>query len=335
MSVLSMSSAPLRLSLCATAALLSACATGEGAGRQAATTLPADGYGRHRASEYAFKDRPLSAQTLADRGAEVVALLKVGHGVNFKTSRMPRTVLAGASGSAAIAMVASHEAAFQSDSEKTENIAGEQSPGPVLIAENAGGWMETEDAYIHEFSGMACAKAEFTLVPVKGDAIGFVAMPIKNIQVFDGAGYDTACHYESQQFGIAMTFYASRWPDVALDDHFNQSVSQILSRLPIETETLSVSAEAEVEEGYDSTIEGKTLSAAFLLERQNNIQYKTALWLNKTGDWHVKARATFAMLGDDEDVAFTEIFAATNHATKLVEIDKHINLNGGGVQVSY
>lgn len=324
MSVFKTNGAVSCLSLCAAAALLCACSTGHEPGPQSVTAFPANGY-----------DRPLSAQTLADRGAEVAELLKVERDINFGLTRLPRTMLANVSGSGAFVTVHAHEAAFRSKIDKAENISVEQSSEPVLIATNAGGWRENEDAYIHDFSGMVCAKSELSLVPLKGDEIGFVAMPLKNIQVFDTSGYDTACHYESQQFGIALTFYASRWPDVALGDHFNQSLSQILAQLPIATETLSVTADAEVEEGYDSTIEGKTLSAAFLLERKNNTQYKTALWLNKTGSWHVKARASFAMLGDEDDIAFTEIFAATNYATKLVEVDKHINTGGGGVEVSY
>jgi len=85
--------------------------------------------------------------------------------------------------------------------------------------------------------------------------------------------------------------------------------------------------EKGAEDATPSTIEGETKAAAFLLEPVNGTVYKTALWLNKTGFWHVKARGTF-YLGKEGELPllpFTETSMSNRHDDKLHEIDRHLN----------
>lgn len=226
-----------------------------------------------------------------------------------------------------------HEAAFRDDETQSENhstIAG----GRGLIVtvqggETSGGWRELEDAYFHEFSGFLCNKSEITLGSLSsGGAFQVTRLPLKNIYVFDAQGFDIGCNYANPEAGFYFTVYASRWPSVSLDDHFASAINDIFANMPISKEAFSITSTNEKEGDAPSTIEGDTKAAAFLLESDSRrAAFKTALWLNKTGDWHVKGRATFpvAIQNGEPDFAMVEIFLSSLYDTKLNEVDVHIN----------
>ncbi len=76
-----------------------------------------------------------------------------------------------------------------------------------------------------------------------------------------------------------------------------------------------------------STEKGDALAAAYITEPQDGVTFKTALWLNKTGGWHVKARATFpvVMQGEEPQLSVVEMMSATIHTSTVVAVDKHVN----------
>ena len=219
----------------------------------------------------------------------------------------------------------------------------------VLTAEQSqGGWLESEEAYIHGPSGLTCAKSELAFGALSGDTLTIYPMPLKNVIVFTDDGSDVGCHYEYPEAGIYFTVYASRWPGVSLEDHFASALQDIAENLTLDAESPIIitspgedDEEAEADQpDYLSTIEGETLGAAFLLEPMDQgIVYKTALWLNKTGDWHVKGRGTFfnGTVKNPVQLPFTEISLSSSYADRLEEIDRHINTVGeaGVIQVSY
>ncbi|GEM_PF-6018036 len=230
---------------------------------------------------------------------------------------------------------------------KLDNFASSAVSKPVILAAATqnGGWEEEEKAYRHTISGMTCPKTELILAIFSGDTITVYPFALTQIQLFAEDGSDTACHYLGLNGAAAFTVYASRWPEVSLDNHFAGAMGDIAKVMPVTAEMPVIMPgddeddEEEQNEGpaFPSSIEGPTKAAAFKVEPSSSkAVFKTVLWLNKTGDWHVKGRLTFPIIENALDLGavLTEALAHSSYEDRLAEVDRHIN-TGGLTQVRY
>ena len=216
--------------------------------------------------------------------------------------------------------------------DKTRNLlAGADVLSPLTLAQNSmannGGWRQTEEGFVHSYSGMQCDKAHALVEKEEGgDEAKITVLPLQNIELYDASGQDTACHYYDQERTIIYSFYASNWPDITLEQHYGGALKNMVERYSVkEGAHLLV---AELDKRDNSTIEPDFKGAAFLLEpNEEGVTVKTSLWLNKTGNWHVKTRATYPMQDGDGPTSFSasELIAAILHVLKVTEVDKHIN----------
>lgn len=206
-----------------------------------------------------------------------------------------------------------------------------------------GGWTQSDGGYFHQPSGFYCPyEIEMVFTDDGGNqpTVTRLTAPINNIRVFDEAGRDTGCDYVNEKDGVYITMFASEWPDKTLQEHFSAALKHITDRFSVASEATLVKPEITIdggEGGWTSTIEGETLSGAFLLEPKDGVTLKTALWLNKTGDWHVKARATYVAAKDGntpQSYMAAELMAIVYFTATLYGIDYYLN-SGGLTQVGY
>ncbi|GJL95895.1 MAG: hypothetical protein DHS20C05_23000 [Hyphococcus sp.] len=260
--------------------------------------------------------------------------------VSFSVTQIQRAEI----GSRGLPATQAHEEEFAAPGKKEiKNFALDGATPTFINAQGAaenGGWVREEDAYRHIYSGMTCDLSIMLILPIDETNFQFASVPLSGIQLYNEQGNDTSCNYTSQTLGARITFYASQWPNVTLDDHFSGALNDMTKAMPIKEAAPVVVANADTdEEGYGpSSIEGETKAAAFFLEPVDGNNFKTILWLNKTGDWHVKARVTYLMPEQEtsELAMFFSIegFASTEYASKLEDVDKHIN-SSVLTQVSY
>lgn len=180
-------------------------------------------------------------------------------------------------------------------------------PAALAMEDENGGWIETEDGLLHTISGMTCAWAH----PVVLGEDEMILLALSDITVYDDKGYDTSCDYLSEDQHYYYTVYASYWPDVSLQEHFEAAAQIMLSEFPFKEVTPVVTSGMELDNGDIQ----ETLAAGFLTQPLNNNEYFTGVWLNKANDWHVKVRATFtpAELGP-------QLSAALLHSMTMVKI---------------
>jgi len=177
------------------------------------------------------------------------------------------------------------------------------------------GWASADETVYHLASGMRCPDS----VNFPQEARDYA---LKEVTNFDAKSQNAGCHYQSED-GVAITLYASYWPDMSLDDSVAGSVASILVRFDA-GEELSVMT-VTMEAGEDADPQTKTLfdgmeepvAGGFDIGEVNGVRYKTSLWLVKTEGWHVKARATYPM--DDET---SELIAAILFASSHIDIRK-------------
>lgn len=236
-------------------------------------------------------------------------------------------------GFSASAPVAAHEKQFADRVTPVHSAIADDFILPVQNGSN-GGWRQQENgALVHGLSGMMCPGFIAFDATKEGDGAlskETITWSLINVRLYNEMGTDTACDYQKDEGAAFLTVYASRWPDVSLDQHFSQSVKLIVDGFNIQSESDLFILEYDDENAGQSTIEGKTKAAAFLVDDLINVgsgkTLKTGLWLNKTGDWHIKARVTFEHKTDNvEGPAPTEISAAAVHLVTLKMVDTHIN----------
>lgn len=315
--------------LVAAAASLSACAT--------SPLEYSQGHGGHTGA-----DKWQSVYPGADGAASLFTSLTGQAAPDFQVEET--TVARVAIGGRGPRIIADHEAgaAAPAGAGKIDNLGLGVTPGTVLERTqnnlNDNGWRQGPDGYEHLPSGMACPNA--IIFNVENEETGeknSIPISLADIRLFDQFGRDTGCDYVNQDAGVYLTFFASEWPDTTLADHYGAALQNIVDRFPIASETPLVAMSFQDDAPATvSTIEGDTLTGAFLLEPDEGVILKTALWLNKTSDWHVKARATYvvAVEGAEPQFSVAEIYAAIFHAATLIRVDRNINASTG-VAVSY
>ena len=172
------------------------------------------------------------------------------------------------------------------------------------------GWREQgREGFVHGPSGMQCP-----LGMVFGE--GGPALELQSIDAYDAEGFDTSCNYVGTNFGGVFTLYASRWPDVTKEEHFSQAVALMPRAVPF-----GAAAEAPVitieTTQPGSMIEDEILTYAYTSPPMEGRVLLTTLLLAKTGDWHVKMRATHT-----PPEPFLQTLAAFVHVKTLIDVDK-------------
>ncbi len=251
-------------------------------------------------------------------------------------------------GGANRAEIAAHEdgAPGPTASDKANNDLNMPTKAPESLLLNTqnnlmdNGWRKGNGGYIHLPSGFVCPNTLSMVIENEDTNITTTLnMPINDIRMFNEQGTDTACDYVDANSTAYLTVFVSQWSHITLTDHYSSALQHIVDRFAVASEATLITPNMDLnfDGGHQSTIEAETMSGAFLLEPQEGIQAKTALWLNKTNDWHVKARATYvlAMEGTEPTLMPAELLATVFHAATLYNVDKHINTGGGGVEVSY
>ncbi len=167
------------------------------------------------------------------------------------------------------------------------------------------GWVQGEGSVVNSTSGLAC--------PTRWESEDrSYALNLFRIHKFDSNGLDVGCSFQSNT-GARITLYASFIPGVSRDVHAKMAAEIIRERfettepLPIPHVNLKSedgeSLEAPIAVGYGIKIPG------------SDVKMKSSLWLVKTGDWHVKARATHR-----QDDSITEIMAALMFAQAHIQV---------------
>lgn len=186
----------------------------------------------------------------------------------------------------------------------------------VAFAPGDSGWRETEEGFFHLPSGMNCP-VTFPM-PTGGTEDAPVPMLLTGIKVYDQAGMDTSCDYLTEDQSYLLTKYASYWPQITLQQHFDGAVRSMRERFPVSGETNIVVPELET--GAGSQVKTATLAEAYDTEPLGDGRgYQTGLWLNQAGDWHIKVRATYA-----PPSLFSQIFAMLTHTQLLLAVDQHL-----------
>jgi hypothetical protein len=221
------------------------------------------------------------------------------------------------------------------DEVKFSNEPRAQSRSIQILTQNSlpandGGWSEVGDAYVHRYSGMRCPKSfDMVLNNEKGEIVQRVYTALLQIRIYDQSGMDTSCHLTNEAGSVLVTLFASHWPDRSLEDHFAEGIRLIVDHFPMALKSeVPVMVATPNGDSYSLSVDkGVAMAAAYISEPLNGQTYKTALWLNKTGGWHVKVRATFPVEMKDEkpQLSIVEMVSATLHASTVVAVDKHVN----------
>ncbi len=135
---------------------------------------------------------------------------------------------------------------------KTDNLnKGDDAPVLQRVQNSVidNGWRQGEEAYLHVHSGMRCPNELVMVLTREGETEEPVTANLTQIEIFDDAGYDTACHFSNEDLGVYLTFYASRWPDVTLEQHFGASLKLIVDRFPVKTGTSVIVAGIDADNG--------------------------------------------------------------------------------------
>ncbi len=185
---------------------------------------------------------------------------------------------------------ASFAAAHESDTGLNADHARESALNGVFAQANImlpAGWTQlTPDKIRHDASGLECP-AEITLADENR------IFSLRQIKTFDQKNLDVACDYASAR-GSYITFYASFWPLMSVEESYSGAVAAIQQRFQVSAST-PVPVATMTSEDDDPLFDGlePQLAGGFEIGSLEGVPYKTALWLTKTHGWHVKARATY------------------------------------------
>jgi hypothetical protein len=159
------------------------------------------------------------------------------------------------------------------------------------------GWTQSEDAIRHRASGLECPLS----LDLPEEQRSF---PLVDVHKYDEKNLDVSCGYSDGS--VSLTFYASFWPQMSLEDSAGGAISAIKMRFPVKAAMPVAVATPDEFDGraLPADLE-EPVAAGFDIGEANGVPYKTSLWLVKTHGWHVKARATYAQ----QDVT-TEIISA-------------------------
>lgn len=181
-------------------------------------------------------------------------------------------------------------------SSTVETTIDSQAPEPPK------GWRLEDDTLIHNESGLECP-ASFS-IEAEDETRELV---LKAINTYDARGRDVSCNFAIDG-AVSITVYASFYPEMSAEEHAAGAVSamrqlfQLKGVLPVITIELANKDDDEPTEA--------PLAGAFDIGEVNGVPYKTAIWLAKTGGWHVKTRATYPQSDIGSEITAALMFAA-------------------------
>ncbi len=220
----------------------------------------------------------------------------------------------------------SHESAHGSHDGTTDDpafpalhdVLAASAPALTLSAAvQEGGWTELPDRLVHGPSGMQCPKRG--IPQPQGEGQDPIPVYLAGITIHDKKGLDTSCNYLSADKSYLLTIYASNWPDVDIETHFLSALYSIDQSLPIKERVPVLIAELERTDGKKTAVETDTIGIGFNTEPIKGKAFQTILWLNKVGDWHVKARATYT-----PPEVTRQIPAMLMHTLAIIQIDDKV-----------
>ena len=195
------------------------------------------------------------------------------------------------------------------------------------------GWSFKGNGVFHEKSGLQCDVSDNIEVrEIDGDGnekTSTQVFELDRIDLYNQNGLDVSCNYTSQGNAI-ITRYASYYPDRSLDDHVDATIAAIRQNFNIQSETDVILPTLSASDGsaINATL-GDHHAGGFLVGKINGIEYKTALWLTVSNDWHVKVRATYPK----ENVG-TEFLGAVTFIVANERIKHHTDKTGPPTSVS-
>ncbi|MEL6378541.1 MAG: hypothetical protein AAGK25_12650 [Pseudomonadota bacterium] len=167
------------------------------------------------------------------------------------------------------------------------------------------GFEQVNIGYQHVKSGMICPFGLAT----EDDTY---AIAITNIRLFDQQSTDVGCDYKTTTGGY-ITIFSSYWPDITQAQHAAAANQQIRDRFKTD-KALDVVI-VTLEDYNAATMGTATASGYDISEAGAEKPIKSSVWVAKTRQWHVKARATHYM-----DDPLTELFAAMMHNRTHVDV---------------
>lgn len=181
-----------------------------------------------------------------------------------------------------------------------------ESPRALVNEQPPAGWRRKDERLVHAESGLECP-LEFDFSAGDDDA---AALSLSDISSYDESNRDVSCNYSNGGAAI-ITVYASFYPDISVEDHAAAAVAAMRRSFMLKDAMPVVSVEIEDKEAGATTADlEKPIAGAFDIGEINGEPYKTALWIAKTGGWHVKTRATYAHADFTSELVAAVIFSA-------------------------
>lgn len=231
------------------------------------------------------------------------AFTRVDVARNYEFVR-PEPVAASASADPSYAAAHEQDTGFAND--HTKPLKGLFTSASVALP---AGWSHMQgDAVRHDASGLECA-GQITLANEKR------IFTLRQLKSFDDRNMDVACDYATGS-GHYLTFYASFWPRMSLEESYSGAVAAIRQRFDVQS-TVAVPLAKMKSNEPDPVYEGleQQMAAGFNIGPVDGVPYRTSLWLAKTHGWHVKTRATYPV-----DDPMTELVAAITFSFAHVKV---------------
>lgn len=207
-----------------------------------------------------------------------------------------------------------HETHFKNPKRPSKRIYNEEADenGTIFEIQNSmtpPGWRDESTAMFHIESGLRCP------VVINLESLSR-QYDLTQIVHFDETNRNVACAYLDNASGGQFNIFASHWPDITQEEHAIGAVSAIFDAHNVieEMEVLVATIALSDEEEDAELFAGLELPHAigFKVSDDAGTHAKTALWVVKTLDWHVKVRATFG-LNDEISELIAALYFATSH----------------------
>ncbi len=176
------------------------------------------------------------------------------------------------------------------------------------------GWRDSGEGFEHLQSGLSCPLQ----INIASENRQFL---LQKITQFDNAGRDIGCSLVSTSGDVAITVFASYWPDVTLEEHVNTVAaaifqnSTVTEQLPIPMVLLGAAEGDNSDPELFSGLE-QAEGGGFGVGDINGTPYKNSFWLVKTYDWHVKVFAQYPKDDVTSEIVSAVFFSASHLAVR-------------------
>lgn len=184
------------------------------------------------------------------------------------------------------------------------------------------GWAAIATTMVHLESGLACPLS----IDVASENRQYL---LDEIIQFDAAGRDVACNFQAPGVSMKFTIFATYWPDVTQDQHLVSAVAAIYQGYTVTQEMPVSVVSLEPEDGDEAAAQlfedlEEPSAGGFLISDADGVAAKTAIWLVKTNDWHVKVRATYATDDVMTEVVSAIYFAMSHLSVKAKNLEEPV-----------